>query len=658
MAIPDKNDLLGPTVTEAQFKGGFGSIVDFLQNVEGQSPAYATTEMLIASRPEANQSYAKALDTGTVWFWDKPIGSPDGDYWSTTNLSDLDQAKDAIADSLFKSFAYNSAFTVDEFTRTSVATHNNGTFFALQLKQRDAVVNKIKIRTSSTGSLTDFDIKLYIVDRSLKVTNVLSTHNLIVSNKNTYEVSGLNIAIPNGSYLAVGVESGVSLLHAITGATQTYGFYYAQNISNILSLPQGFKLSQAQNFIGGIAGIGVEATGSVLPSKYSDLYKALIVTDFVAYDYLAGIGLNSAGNGEFWTVTKVYPNAVTIDSLTVNLRSLIDTSKTSFKVRPYFIDATTKKVVSVGQIIEFTIQSGVTKYTSSLNLSVPPNAYFSLGVEAGVNIGYNGNASAGSFGYSQNLSTSLNFAVGNNAAPVQTIPGATGFSFIIRTEKFFDYNNYVRLDSVPTKIPTNYLSGKKIVAIGDSKVQGHSLSDAAGQTWFAKLAIRNGMTRVNYGINGTYLSNKQYVSGGNTYEGVVKRYLSMDNDADYVLVFAGTNDAHNSIVPMGTDDSTDDTTFKGALNILCDGLLTKYPNKKIGFITPYFRNSNYPPYIEAIKTICKKYSIPVFDNSENGGVCWTNAAQVSAITLGDTYHLNELGMERASYAYEAFIRSL
>lgn len=651
MAVPDKDALIGPTVTEAQFKTGFGSIVDFLQNVEGQSPAYATTEMLIASRPEANQIYAKALDTGKVWFWDKPIGSPDGDYWSTTNLSDLDQAKEAFANTLFKNFAFNSAFTVDEFTRTNVATHNNGTFFALQLKQRDAVVNKVKIRTSSTGSLTDFDIKLYIVDRALKVISVLSTHNFIVSSKNTYEVSGLNISIPNGSYLAVGVEAGVALLHAITGATQTDGFYYAQNISNILSLPEGYRLSQVQNFIGGIAGIGIEATGSVLPSKYNDLYKSLIVNETVSYDYLSVVGANSNGNGEMWTVPKVFPNAVTIDSLTVNLKSLIDTSKTSFKVRPYFIDATTKRVLSVGQIIEFTIQSGVSKYTAALNLSVPPNAHFTLGVESGVNIGYYSNAAAGSFGYSSNLATSLNFAVGNNAAPVQSIPGATGFSFTVRTEKFFNFNN-------PTVLTSNYLSGKKIVAIGDSKVQGHSLSDMAIQTWLAKLAVRNGMTRVNYGINGTYLSNKQYTSGGNTYEGVVKRYLNMDNDADYILVFAGTNDAHNSIVPMGTDDSTDDTTFKGALNVLCDGLLTKYPNKKIGFITPYFRNSNYPPYIEAIKTICKKYSIPVFDNSEKGGVCWTNAAQVASITLGDTYHLNELGMERASYAYEAFIRSL
>lgn len=607
--------------------------------------AYETEAILLATTPTVNPSVGYAFDTKKLYLWD-------GTTWRDEGLSTLDQAKDAITEAMFKSLSYNSSFVIDEFTRTNIATHNNGIFFALQLYQRDVVVNKVKLRTSSTGSLTDFDIKLYLVDKAMKVLSVLSTHNLVVSStKNTYEVAGLNISVPNGQYLAVGVEAGVSLLHTTTGATQTSGFYYAQNISNILSLPVGFKPPTVQNFSGGICGIGIEAVGSILPIKYGDLYKALIVTEYVYYDYLAAVAANANGNGEMWTVTKVYPNAVTIDSLTVNLKALTDTTKTSFKVRPYFIDATTKKVLSAGQIIEFTIQSGVTKYTAALNLSVPPNAHFTLGVESGVNIGYYSNASVGSFGYSSNLANSLNFAVGNSAAPVQTINGATGFAFTVRTERFFNFND-------PSKVPANYLSGKKIVAIGDSMVQGHSLSDTANQTWLAKLALRNGMTRVNYGINGTYLSNKQYSSGGNTYDGVVIRYPAMVNDADYIIVFAGTNDANNSIVPMGTDDSTDNTTFKGALNVLCDGLITKYPNKKIGFITPYFRNSNYPPYIEAIKTICKKYSIPVFDNSERGGVCWTNSAQLASITLNDTYHLNEAGMDYASYKYEAFIRSL
>ena len=192
------------------------------------------------------------------------------------------------------------------------------------------------------------------------------------------------------------------------------------------------------------------------------------------------------------------------------------------------------------------------------------------------------------------------------------------------------------------------LIGKKIIAIGDSMVQGHSISKDSG--WLAMIANRNDMSYVNYGINGCFLSSKDA-------NGVIDRYETMDDDADYIIVFAGTNDAANNVT-MGEDDSETITEFKGALNMLCTGLLNKYPSKRIMFITPYLRNNNYPDYIEAIETICAKYSIPVFNNAKQGGICWQNQAQVEALTLNDTYHLNLAGMEYASYKYESFIRQL
>lgn len=94
MAIPNKDSLIGPTVTESEFKFYLGVIVDFLKLAESYSPVFATTALLQASRPESNTSFAKALDTGKVWYWNKPANSPAGNYWTVTNLSDLDQAKD------------------------------------------------------------------------------------------------------------------------------------------------------------------------------------------------------------------------------------------------------------------------------------------------------------------------------------------------------------------------------------------------------------------------------------------------------------------------------------------------------------------------------------------------------------------------------------
>jgi lysophospholipase L1-like esterase len=208
----------------------------------------------------------------------------------------------------------------------------------------------------------------------------------------------------------------------------------------------------------------------------------------------------------------------------------------------------------------------------------------------------------------------------------------------------------------------SYLYGKKIIATGDSMVKGHTLSDS--QTWLYKLATRNNMQYVNYGINGCCLSYNSIGTGYDINDSVVNRFDQMVNDADIIVVFVGTNDINTDSIELGTIDSTDKTTFMGALNILCDGLITKYPNKKICFITPYYRvtrdsvKSRSISFSDAIETICNNYSIPVFNNVKNGGICWSNIAQVNALTLGDTFHLNESGHQYASTKYEAFINTL
>ncbi|MDS7968222.1 hypothetical protein RMB12_14455 [Acinetobacter sp. V117_2] len=119
MAIPDKGSFIDPSVTEQQFKLNLGIIVDFLKYVESLSPTYATTALLKASRPEQSLSFAKALDTGKVWLWNKPVGSPNGNYWFETELSDLDQAnKFSVSASnveskhQFRNFSFFSSNTI------------------------------------------------------------------------------------------------------------------------------------------------------------------------------------------------------------------------------------------------------------------------------------------------------------------------------------------------------------------------------------------------------------------------------------------------------------------------------------------------------------------------------------------------------------------
>lgn len=208
------------------------------------------------------------------------------------------------------------------------------------------------------------------------------------------------------------------------------------------------------------------------------------------------------------------------------------------------------------------------------------------------------------------------------------------------------------------------LYGKKLVVIGDSMVQGLSLSDSDNQTWVSKIASRNKMRHKNYGMNGTALSYNDVFDGQCRKEdSTIARYAALDEDADYILVYAGTNDIHNAI-PLGEKDSRDITTFYGALHVLCHGLLAKYPDRKIGFITPYSPGYDNQPsriaplYIHAMTEICGLYGIPVFDNGKDGGIDWLNPSQAERYTFGDETHLNEAGMEYVSHRYEAFLKSL
>mgnify|MGYP001006299497 CR=1 FL=1 len=116
MAIPNKDFFIGPSVTEALFKTNLGFLIDFLKSIEALSPSFSSTSLLRASRPVENTSYAKALDTGKIWRWDKPEGSADGDYWTVTDMSDLDRAIEfANSSATFKSKVLTESDNLDTF---------------------------------------------------------------------------------------------------------------------------------------------------------------------------------------------------------------------------------------------------------------------------------------------------------------------------------------------------------------------------------------------------------------------------------------------------------------------------------------------------------------------------------------------------------------
>ena len=128
----------------------------------------------------------------------------------------------------------------------------------------------------------------------------------------------------------------------------------------------------------------------------------------------------------------------------------------------------------------------------------------------------------------------------------------------------------------------------------------------------------------------------------------------MPDGMDIVVVFGGTNDFGIGNEPIG--EVTDETaeTFNGAINILMKGLMTKYTDAFITFMTPLHRRTEEIPneftgsvlaeYIGAIKERAAYYGIHILDLHEAESLQPTDEYYETMI-LEDGIHPNEKGHE-------------
>lgn len=230
-----------------------------------------------------------------------------------------------------------------------------------------------------------------------------------------------------------------------------------------------------------------------------------------------------------------------------------------------------------------------------------------------------------------------------------------------------------RKKAVKRKTPKNnlidVLHGKKLVVFGDSMAHGHTIPESV---WTKLLAEKHGMILTNFAQNGTTITRKTTTMSGETFldtdsvHAKVMNNLNNPVEADYIIVFGGTNDiARNDQCPLGTIDDATSQTFYGALNAICQRLIQTYPSGNICFITPYIRNAGLATteickqYVTAIHEVCEKFGgIPVFDNTVNGALDFSNSYQVNTLTMKDGYHLNEDGHKRAMHKYEVFLQGI
>ena len=225
---------------------------------------------------------------------------------------------------------------------------------------------------------------------------------------------------------------------------------------------------------------------------------------------------------------------------------------------------------------------------------------------------------------------------------------------------------YVRVDGDVSKSINAKYKNMSMNCLGDSITYGYIPNDGSQmakpypsilQDLFEFSACRN------YGISGSTLAS----TNGN-YDPMSVRYADMDANADIVSVFGGTNDyGRESYSTLGTIDDTTNATIYGALDVLCNGLINKYPKAFIFFMTPLRRadktGNNAGGYSledvsNAIKEVCYKYSIPVLDLYSKGGCHLENDAFRTVYGGNDKLHVNQSFMlEHLAPMIEKFIRS-
>ena len=241
----------------------------------------------------------------------------------------------------------------------------------------------------------------------------------------------------------------------------------------------------------------------------------------------------------------------------------------------------------------------------------------------------------------------------------------------------------------------NKLEGIKWNVLGDSITS----INYSRPNWWEIIKDKYNITVNNYGISGTTLAhtddrhlwdydfekldgstigyNPEDPSSWSTGNCICERFSKMSNEADLITVMGGTNDGS---VKLGTWNSTDTSTFYGALNVLIQGLINKYPNKKIAFFTPIQSANCYLTNVanasaeldkkssedtlslqlraEAIKRKCKQYSIPCLDLFNESGINGVGGRKTENYRTDDNLHPSVTGNKNMSVIIENFILSL
>lgn len=208
------------------------------------------------------------------------------------------------------------------------------------------------------------------------------------------------------------------------------------------------------------------------------------------------------------------------------------------------------------------------------------------------------------------------------------------------------------------------LKNKKIVFLGDSITRGQGASDPS-LGYVNQFAAMTGAQVVNYGIGGTRIARRLTPHEVEQFNhDFCGRFHLMDDDADMVVVFGGTNDFGGvEPTPLGQLEDRDLCTFYGACHYLFSGLIAKYPDKPIIVMTPMHRVADWDKtpalrdYVRVIREVAEYYSLPVLDLWATLGIC-PLVPEHKALYMLDNVHPNDAGHQKIAYTLKRFLENM
>lgn len=196
------------------------------------------------------------------------------------------------------------------------------------------------------------------------------------------------------------------------------------------------------------------------------------------------------------------------------------------------------------------------------------------------------------------------------------------------------------------KIDNNVLKDKTIINFGDSIGAGDG-NNGAG--YAELLAKKNDMTCYDYAVGGATIT-----TSTNDILTQIEKAKNDKKTADYILFDGFTNDINNGAVKElgkisdGYSQTKDINTFSGAFEEICFRLKTYWKGTPIFYVCVHKMSSRNTElqntYSTRAKTLCERWSIPVIDIYNEGGLNTYIADYKTLYTNNaDGTHPNELG---------------